>query len=32
MTLIGLLVFSIPVLSYVAYALSHGYQTLQDLA
>ncbi|MBC7498070.1 DUF4012 domain-containing protein [Candidatus Gracilibacteria bacterium] len=29
---VGLLVFSIPVLSYVAYALTHGYQTLQDLA
>ena len=32
MTLIGFFVFSIPMLSYVAYALSHGYETLQDLA
>ena len=32
MSLIGFFIFSIPVLSYVAYALSHGYQTLQDLA
>jgi hypothetical protein len=30
--IIGFFVFSIPVLSYVAYALTHGYQTLQDLA
>ncbi len=31
-SLIAFFVFSIPVLSYVAYALSHGYETLQDLA
>jgi hypothetical protein len=31
MTVIGFFVFSIPVLSYVAYALTHGYETLQDL-
>ncbi len=32
MTLIGFCVFSIPVLSYVVYALTHGYSTLEDLA
>lgn len=32
LSLIGFLIFSIPVLSYVAYALNHGYDTLQDLA
>lgn len=32
MSVVGFLVFSIPVLSYVAYALSHGYQTLEAIA
>ena len=32
LTLVGFCVFSIPVLSYVAYALTHGYSTLEDLA
>jgi hypothetical protein len=30
--MVGFLVFSIPVLSYVAYALSHGYSTLEAIA
>ena len=32
MILIGFFVFSIPVLSYVAYALTHGYSTLEAIA
>ncbi len=31
LTVIGLLVISIPVLSYVAYSLNHGYSTLENL-
>lgn len=32
MSVLGFFIFSIPLLSYVTYALTHGYSTLESLA